>query len=97
MATATHTAVEALPDRGSVKEEIESNLANAARVDKQEKDKLEPVAVIGLSLKFPQDATSPEAFWQMLLDGRSALSDIPEDRFNADHFYHHDPTRTGTV
>ncbi len=97
MATATHTAVEALPDRGSVKEEIESNLANGARVDKQEKDKLEPVAVIGLSLKFPQDATSPEAFWQMLLDGRSALSDIPEDRFNADHFYHHDPTRTGTV
>lgn len=62
-----------------------------------EKDLLEPVAVIGFSLEFPQDATSPESFWQMLLDGVSASTTIPSERFNIHGFYHADHDRTGTV
>ncbi|KAL9131150.1 MAG: hypothetical protein Q9217_000851 [Psora testacea] len=31
---------------------------------------LEPIAAIGFSLKFPQDAVSPDAFWQMLKERR---------------------------
>ncbi len=34
-----------------------------------EHDVVEPVAIIGFSATFPQDATSPEAFWQMLIQG----------------------------
>ncbi|MCJ1405286.1 hypothetical protein MMC11_008513 [Xylographa trunciseda] len=60
-------------------------------------DAVEPIAVIGYSLKFPQDATSSEGFWQMLVNGRSAMSDIPKDRFNLDAFYHADVKRTGTM
>ncbi|KAL9012268.1 MAG: hypothetical protein Q9173_002960 [Seirophora scorigena] len=48
---------------------------------------LEPIAVIGLSLTFPQTASSPEAFWQMLVDGKSALTEIPKDRFNWKSFF----------
>ena len=62
-----------------------------------EEDLLEPVAVIGFSLKFPQDATSVESFWQMIVDGQSASVDIPKDRFNAESFYDENPNRTGTV
>lgn len=54
-------------------------------------------AVVGLDLKFPGDATSPESFFDMLLQGRSALSEIPKERYNLDSFYHPDPGRAGAV
>jgi acyl transferase domain-containing protein len=60
-------------------------------------DKLEPVAIIGFSLKFPQDATNPEAFWKMLVEARSAMTEIPKDRFNIDAYYHPDSEKPGTV
>ena len=52
-----------------------------------DKDLLEPVAVVGFSLKFPQDALSAKSFWNMLLEGRCAKSDVPKDRFDVDSFY----------
>ena len=60
-------------------------------------DALEPVAVVGIALRFPQDANNVEGFWQMLLEGRSALTDIPPDRWNIDAFYHENPDRHDTV
>ena len=60
-------------------------------------DKVMPIAVIGLALRFPGDATSPERFWQMLLEGRSARSEVPTDRFNIDSFYRPGLGRTDTV
>ncbi|KAK7744554.1 Type I Iterative PKS [Cytospora paraplurivora] len=51
----------------------------------------EPIAVCGLSLKFPQDASSEKGFWAMLLGKRNAMTDYPPDRLNVDAFYH--PTR----
>ena len=55
--------------------------------DESTRDKLEPIAVIGIACRFPQDATSPEAFWQMIYDARSGIIDVPRDRFNVDAFY----------
>ena len=62
-----------------------------------EDDKMEPIAVIGFAARLPGDATSAEAFWQMLYEGRSARSEIPKERFNIDAFYHPDNNRTDTV
>nr|ALQ32738.1 putative polyketide synthase [Fusarium anthophilum] len=58
---------------------------------------LEPVAIIGIELRGPGDASDPEKFWQMLLDARSARSEIPKDRYNVDGFYHPDPERLGSI
>ncbi|KAA8905059.1 fatty acid synthase S-acetyltransferase [Sphaerosporella brunnea] len=60
-------------------------------------DKVSPIAVIGLSLKFCQDATSPEGFWQMLQEGRSGMTEVPESRYNLESFYHPDAERAGTL
>jgi hypothetical protein len=57
----------------------------------------EPIAIVGFSLKFPQDATSSKAFWTMLLEGRSANTEIPKNRMNADAFYKHNGTGYDTV
>jgi len=46
----------------------------------------EPVAIIGLASKFPQKATDTEAFWNLLLTKQSALSKVPEERYNASAF-----------
>ena len=60
-------------------------------------DEAVPIAVIGYSLKFPQEATSSAAFWQMLVEGRSARTGIPSERFNRDSFYHPDVERHDSV
>jgi phthiocerol/phenolphthiocerol synthesis type-I polyketide synthase B len=41
----------------------------------------EPIAVIGLGCRFPGGVHSPEEFWQFLSEGRSAVSEIPLDRW----------------
>jgi hypothetical protein len=34
------------------------------------KERTEPIAIIGMSCRFPGGANSPEAFWQLLVEGR---------------------------
>ena len=60
-------------------------------------DALEPIAIVGLATRLPQEATSTERLWEMLLHARSAWSAIPKERFNADAFYHPDREHGGTV
>ncbi len=55
------------------------------------------IAVIGLSNRFPGDATGPEKLWEMLRNGQDAHSGFPEDRFNFEGWYHPDPQRQGCV
>ncbi|WEO99625.1 type I polyketide synthase [Streptomyces sp. FXJ1.172] len=40
----------------------------------------EPIAVIGLSCRFPQ-APDPRAYWRLLRDGVSAVTRVPEERW----------------
>lgn len=60
-------------------------------------DALEPIAVVGLATRFPQEAASTECLWELLLQARSTWSPIPKERFNAEAFYHPDPEHGGTV
>jgi hypothetical protein len=60
-------------------------------------DSVTPIAVVGLSLKFPQEATSPESFWKMLMDKRCAMTEVPSDRFNINAFHGVDNGRIDTV
>ena len=60
-------------------------------------DEMEPIAIIGMATRFPQDATSTEKLWEFLLKGRNAHTPFPKDRINADGHYHPDPEHGGTV
>ncbi|CAH0023222.1 unnamed protein product [Clonostachys rhizophaga] len=59
-------------------------------------DASEPIAIIGLATRFPQDASTTENFWDFLIKGRSAWSDFPEDRINSKGHYHPNPDHGGT-
>ncbi|MBO0865269.1 MAG: polyketide synthase, partial [Mycobacterium sp.] len=41
----------------------------------------EPIAVIGLGCRFPGDIFGPEAFWEFLCERRSAVREVPQDRW----------------
>ncbi len=57
----------------------------------------EPIAIIGMSCRFPGRANSPEAFWQMLHEGRDAIIEVPEKRWNIDAYYDVDPKTPGKM
>ncbi|MEM7760411.1 MAG: polyketide synthase, partial [Cyanobacteria bacterium P01_A01_bin.40] len=57
---------------------------------------MEPIAVIGIGCRFPQ-APNPDAFWQLLRDGKEAISPIPEDRWQVPAFYDPDPKTPGKM
>ncbi|MFJ8081672.1 SDR family NAD(P)-dependent oxidoreductase [Streptomyces sp. NPDC096205] len=52
------------------------------------------VAVVGMSCRFP-GAQSPDAFWQLLTTGTSAVREVPEDRWNAAEHYSENPDEPG--
>ncbi len=40
------------------------------------------IAIVGLSTRFPGDMNTPEQMWQALLEGRDAITDLPEGRWS---------------
>lgn len=57
---------------------------------------LEPVAVIGIGCRFP-GARNKAEFWELLSEGRDAVTEVPADRWDADSFYDPDSTVPGKM
>ncbi|KAK3300901.1 uncharacterized protein B0H64DRAFT_449476, partial [Chaetomium fimeti] len=62
-----------------------------------ENDKQKPIAIIGMSFRFPGDANTTEGFWDILSNARSTRTKIPNTRFNPDGFYHPNADRPGAI
>ncbi|MEM9568641.1 MAG: type I polyketide synthase, partial [Cyanobacteria bacterium P01_E01_bin.34] len=56
--------------------------------------KHEPIAIIGVGCRFAQ-ASSPEAFWQLLETGVDAVREVPAERWDVDAYYDADPDAPG--
>ena len=41
----------------------------------------EPIAIIGMSCRFPGGADSPDAFWSLLNEKRDGISEISDERW----------------
>lgn len=53
----------------------------------------EAIAIVGMSCRFPK-AKSLTDFWEMLVQGRDAITEIPEERWNIEDYYDADATAT---
>nr|AFP87524.1 type I polyketide synthase [Streptomyces sp. CNQ-418] len=56
----------------------------------------EPIAIVGMACRLP-GADGVEEFWQVLVEGVDASSDIPTDRFDADALLADGPVTPGTI
>ncbi len=57
----------------------------------------EPIAVVGMACRFPGAASSPEEFWDNLLNGRNSITEVPEDRFDIDDYFDPDASVPGKI
>lgn len=53
-------------------------------------------AVVGYSARFP-GAPDTDEFWNLLRDGRDAISEVPRDRWDADDFFDSEPGVPGKI
>ncbi|MCP5425308.1 MAG: type I polyketide synthase [Gammaproteobacteria bacterium] len=57
----------------------------------------EPVAVVGLSCRFPGGADDPERFWTVLTTGVDGIVEVPASRWDIDAYYDPDPDAPGKM
>ncbi len=67
-----------------------------SRLDAIEQAQTEPIAIIGMSCRFP-GASSPEAFWELLRDGVDMITEVPPERWDINAYYDQNPEVPGKV
>lgn len=57
----------------------------------------EPIAIIGMSCRFPGESTNPEKYWHLLSNGIDAITQIPGNRWDLDKYYDSNPEVPGKM
>lgn len=57
----------------------------------------EPIALISMGCRFPGGVDNPEAFWQLLQDGKNPVADVPPERWDIDRYYDPTPHKPGKM
>lgn len=68
-----------------------------ARLDAVERAAAEPIAIVGMSCRFPGGANDPESLWRLLCAGADCICEVPRDRWDIDAFYDPDPAAPGKM
>src|SRR5580704_15615890 len=67
------------------------------RVRELEQAQAEPVAIVGLGLRFPGNASNAASMWQILADGVDTGCEIPPSRWSIDQYFNADPDAPGKM
>jgi acyl transferase domain-containing protein/acyl carrier protein len=68
-----------------------------AKIDSTERDRTEPIAIVGLGCRIPGGASDPASLWRLLRDGTDAITETPEDRWDPAAVDDPDPETPGKV
>ncbi|HEY8903460.1 MAG TPA: polyketide synthase, partial [Chthoniobacterales bacterium] len=53
------------------------------------------IAIIGVGCRFPGSVNDTDGLWQLLVEGREAVREVPADRWNVERFYDSEPGLAG--
>jgi myxalamid-type polyketide synthase MxaB len=55
-----------------------------SKLEAVQRARQEPIAIVGMSCRAPGGVDSPERFWQLLVDGVDAITEVPAERWQLD-------------
>ncbi|MFP2956841.1 type I polyketide synthase [Myxococcus sp. 1LA] len=68
-----------------------------SKLDAHEQERHGAIAIVGIGCRFPGGVTSPSDYWRLLSEGVDTVTEVPSDRWSADHYFHPDPDHPGGI
>src|SRR5580704_13813453 len=86
------------PDYGALLREAYRSIEQLqGKVEKLERTKSEPIAVVGMGCRLPGGANDPAAYWEILRNGVDTITEIPPERWDISRYYDPDPEAPGKM
>ncbi len=67
------------------------------RLERSERRHSEPIAIVGIGCRFPGGVRDAATFWDLLENGRDAITEIPQERWDVDAYYDANPDTPGKM